>query len=139
VPRIELISRDESFEIGDADHSYTIRRMHPDIEKEIRRRNTRWIEPNVGGEMRRQELDEIEWQKDRLDYILQAWYGILGVEGKEAACTRENKWLLPVSEKMQVLVAAGALDTRGTLGTDLKNLSASCGTAVPDGRSTPAT
>lgn len=40
MPKIELISKDESFEVGDADCTFGIRRLHPDVLRDLRRQNT---------------------------------------------------------------------------------------------------
>ena len=135
MPRIDLIRRDESFRIGDADHWYAIRRVHPDLLREIRRRHTRRLEPETPGQLPREETDEVEVDKDFYDYIIQDWGGICEPGGSEAPCTREHKWLLPGSEKNQILVAAHAVDTQGAAGGDLKNLSAPSAQRAPEGAS----
>jgi len=113
MPKIQLISRDEVFEIGDADCAFGIRRMHPDVLRDIRRQNTKRVEPSVEGFGPRWETDEAEVEKDMLDWIIQYWRGVVGPDGTEAGCTRDHKWVLPGSVKTEIFAAAGAANLEG--------------------------
>ena len=140
MPKIELISRDESFEIGDEECAFTLRRLDPDVIAESRRRHTIRREAEEGGPVssRRSpvvEVDEREVDRDILDYIILGWRGVLGLDGAEAPCTREAKWRLPGSVKTEILVAAQAVNREGLLEADLKNLKPSSGTPGPAGGS----
>jgi hypothetical protein len=136
VPKIDLISRDESFEIGDAECSFTLRRLDPDVVRESRHRHTRRLEPDGPGQRGREEVDECEVDKDILDHVILGWRGVLGVDGAEAPCTRETKWHLPGTIKGQILIAAQAVNREGVLEADLKNLRPSSGRPGPADGST---
>jgi len=145
MPKIELISRDESFEIGDEECAFTLRRLDPDVIAESRRRHTMRRETEDGrpasvSGLRSPvvEVDEREVDRDILDYIILGWRGVLGLDGAEAPCTREAKWRLPGSVKTEILVAAQAVNREGLLEADLKNLKPSSGTPGPAGGSTSA-
>jgi len=145
MPKIELISRDESFEIGDEECAFTLRRLDPDVIAESRRRHTSRRETEADGrgtDDRRPvfgprspviDVDEREVDKDILDYIILGWRGVLGLDGAEAPCTREAKWRLPGSVKTEILVAAQAVNRDGLLEADLKNWRPSSGTPGPAG------
>jgi hypothetical protein len=122
MAKIQLISRDEVFEIGDPDCLFGIRRIHPDILSEIRRRHTRRIEPPGPGEAERWETDEVEVGRDLLDYIIQYWRGVMGPDGQEALCIRENKLTLPASVKGEVFTAAASVNLQGDSSGPLRPL-----------------
>lgn len=125
MPKIQLISRDEVFEIGDADCAFTLRRLSPDVVREARRRHTKRIEHSAermaseSDAMRqalgalREETDEIEVDKDILDYVIQDWRGVELTDGSPAPCTREHKHSLPNSVKAEILAAVGAVNLQG--------------------------
>lgn len=136
MPRIELISPDESFTLGDADSSFTLRRLGTETAREIRRRHTRRIDPDRPGDYPRDETDEAEVERDQLDYIIQDWKGIAGPGGADAPCTRDNKSRLPQTVKIQILTAAHAVNTSGDLEAQLKNWPRPSGTPAPAGGST---
>ena len=127
MPKIDLISRDEAFEIGDEDCRFVLRRLDPNVIRESRQRHTRRLEAEGPGQPPREEIDEAEVDKDLLDYIVQDWKGVLGPDGQEAPCTRENKYLLPPSVKAQILATTQVVNRQGNLTGTLKNLSAPSG------------
>jgi hypothetical protein len=91
----------ELLENGDKDTSYTIRKLTPEAQREIVKRNTR------PGNFRKG--DTVNWQKvqdDQIDYIVEDWTGIKA--GAEAApCTRANKLLLDPVRKVALIDRAG--------------------------------
>ncbi len=122
MPKIELITADEVMTVGDADVEIVIRRIHPDVYREIRARHTRTVE-EAGG-VRRSEADEGEIDKDVLDYVIQAWpRGVVMPGGAAAPCTRAMKAALPSRIRTQILTLAfGAINTEGAESGELKNL-----------------
>jgi hypothetical protein len=123
MPKVQLISKDESFIIGDAEHWYRIRRPPQEIVREIRRRHTVRIEPEMPGMPFREETDEGEVDRDLLDYLVIEWGGIELTDGSPAPCTREHKAALPATEKNQIFGASGVINLSGESGGSLKNLS----------------
>jgi len=125
MPKIQLISRDEVFEIGDADCAFTLRRLSPDVVREARRRHTQRVEHSAeriaseSDAMRhalgavREETDEAEVDKDILDYVIQDWRGVELTDGSPAPCTRDHKHALPNSVKAEILAAVGAVNLQG--------------------------
>lgn len=136
MPKIELITRDEVMEIGDAECLFLVRRLSAEMLREIRRRHTRWVGE---GPDRRLETDEDEVDQDLMDYVIQDWpRGVVLPDGSPAPCTREAKQALPGAVRLQLLAAAGAANTAGDEVTALKNLRPSSGKPAPGGGSTPA-
>ena len=127
MPKVQLISGDERFTIGDTECWFTIRRLDPGLVHESRRRHTRPTGSQGPRQLGLQECNEEEVDRDILDYIIQDWSGVLGLDGAEVPCTRENKWRLPESIKIQILIAAKAINTDGLLADDLKALKPSAG------------
>lgn len=127
MPKIQLISPDESFEIGDAECAFTIRRVHQDMIREIRRRHTRRIEAEAPGQFPREETDEAEVDRDLMDYLIQDWRGVELADGSPAPCTRENKAALPGSIRTEILMAAGAINLKGDSAGPLRPLKATSG------------
>ncbi len=132
MAKIEIVSRDESFLLGDTDCSFTLRRLHPDVVPESRRRHTRRVDSGKPEDVPRLKYDEAEVNKDVYDYIIQDWRGVLAPDGALAPCTRENKWLLPGPVKEQILVVANAVNCQGVQGASLMLL-------TPGAAAAPAT
>lgn len=87
---------------GDQDTSYTIRKLTPEKQREIVKRNTR------PGNYRRTG-DTINWnavQDDQLDYVLLAWSGVKDGE-RDAECSRANKLMLDGVRKLALIDRAG--------------------------------
>jgi len=141
MPKIQLISRDEVFEIGDADCAFTLRRLSPDVVREARRRHTKRIEHSAerieSEAMRhalgalRDETDEAEVDKDILDYVIQDWRGVELTDGSPAPCTRDHKHGLPNSVKAEILAAVGAVNLQGDSLGPLRPLKPISKAAVP--------
>jgi hypothetical protein len=86
---------------GDAETTYTLRQILPDVNAQISKKHTTHQrgtrEPNVA---------HVALMNDLLDYALVAWTGILA-DGAEAPCVRNNKLLLDVPRKTALLSIAG--------------------------------
>jgi hypothetical protein len=113
MPKVHLIDKDESFCIGDGECWFRIRRVPMDVARDIRRRNTHRAEAGDGVGFARDVVDEDEVTVDTLDYAIQAWHGVVGRDGAEAACTRGAKAALPSPIRMQILTATYAANLDG--------------------------
>jgi hypothetical protein len=131
MPKIQVISRDEVFEIGDADCAFTLRRLSPDVVREARRRHTRRLEAESPGQFPREETDEAEVDKDILDYVIQDWRGVELTDGSPAPCTRDHKHTLPNAVKAEILAAVGAVNLQGDSLGPLRPLKGSSKEAAP--------
>ncbi len=96
VSDVDLVGDD-----GDKDVSYRIRKMTPEKQRDLIKRNTR------AGNHRRPEY--INWpavQDDQIDYLLVSWKGVK--DGSSLAeCSRENKLLLDGVRKTALIDRAG--------------------------------
>ena len=130
MAKIQIITRGESFKFGvDESCWFVLRRLDPDEFAKSRERNTKLI-PALGDEPERREVNEIEVDRDLLDWIVLDWIGVEGPDGTPAECTRENKYRLPAGIKSQIFLATRAVNLQGDLELELKNLSAPSGTPV---------
>ena len=119
MPRIDLISKDEAITVGDAEGYYVIRRLSPEIAREIIERNTTRIEPESPAGIPREQTDWPAVEVDQLDYVIQDWK-VYGPDGQPAPCTRANKAALPRGEREAVLQAAGAMNRTGGVSSPLR-------------------
>lgn len=91
-------------EDGDKQTTYTVRKLTPEKQRDIRRKHTRAAKFN------RQE--SINWDAvadDQLDYLLVSWTGIED-RGKAVPCEREYKLRLDSVRKAALLDKAGLSD-----------------------------
>jgi hypothetical protein len=86
---------------GQADVSYTIRKITPEKMRQIVRANTK-----PGNHRREEKIDWMGVQDDQLDHLLVSWTGILS-SGKPAECNRANKLTLDGPRKVALIDRAG--------------------------------
>ncbi len=135
MPRIDLISKDETIRIGDAEGYFLIRRLPSEVAREIRERHTKRVESGEPRAESREETDWAEVELDQLDYIIQDWL-VHGPDGAPAPCTRANKAALPAATRVEVMAAAGAVNLAGDPSAPLRPWSAPSGPPAPAGGST---
>ncbi len=115
---IQIIEEDERFPFvpEGTDVTFWLRRVTDEKTSEMVERHTRRITNKRTGA----SSSEIDWAavaRDRLDYALLDWSGVVGSDGKKVQCTRDNKLKLPSAVKSMILEAldnnapsAGALE-----------------------------
>jgi hypothetical protein len=138
---IELISPNERFRLVDDEKSPTIeviyRRMPTETYDAIRARHTTTVKGADGIE--RTTVDEVEVDKDSLDYIILEWPRGFVLDGRPAACSRQNKYLVPRPIKTQLIdLAFKGINAQGEMALALRNFPASSAPPAPEERQTPA-
>jgi hypothetical protein len=104
--RITVLDSDlEDVDNGDTGTSYTVRQIPPDVNREIAKKHTKYT-PNSRTHRRDEDVDNVGFMDDLIDYALMDWSGILD-DGAPAPCTRENKLLLDMPRKIALLKVAG--------------------------------
>lgn len=86
---------------GDAETTYTLRRLTIDTWREIARKHTK---PATYRKPERR--DEEAFQDDLFDYVLKGWTGIVS-NGQPAPCDWEHKKLLDLGRRVAMLDRAG--------------------------------
>lgn len=89
---------------GDKSTTYTIRKLTPEKQRQLRKANTR--KATYG------RTAEVNWdavQDDQIDHILAAWTGVVD-RGTPVPCTREFKLRMDPVRKNALLDAAGLQD-----------------------------
>ena len=120
--KVQIISREEAFEVQVGDSVFVLRRLTRDVLAESRRRHTRTVAPDEPGGTPRDEVDGEAVNDDIVDYVIQAWRGVSDHRGAEVDCTRENKLALPGTVLGELLGRSRALNMQGDLELDVKNL-----------------
>lgn len=96
---VQIIERDEQFVEKFEDSSFTLRRLHPDVSREIRRRA---MAQDANGKAPT-EAESIQRENDDiLDHIIIGWADVTDGKGMDVPCTREMKLALPNVVKMKL-------------------------------------
>jgi hypothetical protein len=111
---IEIVTEDErnEYHFGDATIGY--RRFNSDVFERLRKKRTqqRGFDRRTG--QPRMETDEVELNKDLLDYLIIDWKGVINPVTKEPVpCNRDTKCKLPARDRAAIIEEADASKTQG--------------------------
>jgi len=100
---VEIIDRDEEFQLTIGGSTFDLRRLDPDEYERIEKLHTTWKRNRAAGGMRYPVVDNLEVNKDLLDYCIKGWHDVINpVTKAEVECTRATKWKLPGTVKVQI-------------------------------------
>ena len=87
MPKVQIISKTESFEVAIGESVFVLRRPSRQVLAEIRKRHTRRVTRDEPGAFPEEVVDDQAIEQDMVDYVIQAWRGVAGPDGQDVPCT----------------------------------------------------
>jgi len=114
---LEIIEEQESFDFQVGDSILKLRRLDPEVYREIHKKHTKTHKhPRTGNIFK--ETDDFAVNADLLDYMIVGWSNVKSPStGEDVPCNKENKNKLPGSVQVQIVEAC---DVNNVTGSDKK-------------------